>query len=101
MGRIEKRRGAAGPAVRDRRDHASRLRLLTLIRDEFDALPALRLTAPQITRMFGLQPDVCTRVLATLVRDNVLSLADDGRYTRCDRGHWQGPHNPPWTPTGG
>jgi hypothetical protein len=86
--------------VDDRRDHASRQRLLALISDEFDSLPALRLTSPQIRRLFGLRPDVCSRVLATLVRDKVLCLASDGRYSRRDRGHWPGPHNPPWTTTG-
>ena len=64
----------------DRRDPSSRELLLRRIRSEFVEMPCLRLTGPQARRLFHLTTDVCERVLATLVRDNVLICDIDGRY---------------------
>ncbi len=64
----------------DRRDFASREQLLRRIRAEFDEMPCLRLTFGQAQRLFGLRPDVCERVLQTLVAEHTLTRAIDGRF---------------------
>jgi hypothetical protein len=64
----------------DRRDSASRRQLLRRIRAEFDEMPCLRLTFEQAQRLFGLRPDVCERVLETLVADHSLTRGIDGRF---------------------
>jgi hypothetical protein len=64
----------------DRRNHASREALLMRVRGEFTEMPCLRLTRGQAQRLFDLRPDICERVLATLVRDQTLVCGTDGRY---------------------
>ena len=64
----------------DRRNHASREALLVRVRGEFTEMPCLRLTRGQAQRLFDLRPDICERVLATLVRDQTLICGTDGRY---------------------
>jgi hypothetical protein len=81
----------ANSMTADRRDQASRQQLLAAVRAEFDELPCHRLTAAQVRRLFDLRPDICDRVLATLVRDHTLWIGCDDRYTRC---HDAAPHWP-------
>jgi len=38
----------------------------------FREMPGLRLTAEQASRLFGLEPETCAALLATLVADGVL-----------------------------
>jgi len=64
----------------DRRDHASRDRLLRRIREEFREMPCMRLTDTQAARLFGLSQGVCARVLATLVSEGSLWVGSDGRF---------------------
>lgn len=64
----------------DRRNGASRLQLLHRIRAEFQEMPCLRLTCGQAQRLFGMRPDVCARVLASLVREGTLTCGPDARY---------------------
>ena len=64
----------------DRRDHASRERLLRRVRQEFREMPCLRLTDMQSARLFGLPTPVCGRVLKTLVSEGLLWKGADGRY---------------------
>jgi hypothetical protein len=66
--------------IPDRRDVSSREQLLRRVRAEFAELPCLRLTRAQAQRLFGLRPDVCDRVLATLVADYTIRLDIDARY---------------------
>lgn len=68
------------PSIDDRRNGASRLQLLHRIRAEFHEMPCLRLTCGQARRLFGMRPDVCDRVLATLVGEGTLTRGPDGRY---------------------
>jgi hypothetical protein len=68
------------PALPDRRNPESRVRLLDRIRGEFREMPCLRLTCPQARRLFAMRADVCDRVLATLVAEGMLVRGDDGRY---------------------
>ncbi len=65
---------------RNRRDYDSRDRLLRRIRGEFSEMPCLRLTEPQLARLFGLSDAVCVRVLSALVGEGTLWLGTDGRY---------------------
>jgi hypothetical protein len=71
-------------AAADRRNHASREALLQRVRGEFTEMPCLRLTRGQAQRLFALRPDICERVLATLVRDRTLTCGPDGRYRITD-----------------
>jgi hypothetical protein len=66
-----------GPRLQDRRNDAAREALLCRVFSEFDEMPGLCLTAAQAQRLFGLRPDVCERVLATLVHNGTL---------KCNRG---------------
>lgn len=64
----------------DRRSSTSRGRLLDRVRAEFKEMPSLRLTCRQAQRLFGMRPDVCERVLATLVGEGTLTCGSDARY---------------------
>ncbi len=66
--------------ILDRRNYATRQSLLVRILGEFSEMPCLRLTRDQARRLFGLRPDVCDRVLATLVQEGTLVCGPDGRY---------------------
>jgi hypothetical protein len=43
-------------------------------------MPGLTLTVEQAARLFGLQADVCRRVLGELVELEMLRVTADGRY---------------------
>ncbi len=72
------------------------------VRGEFTEMPCLRLTRGQAQRLFDLRPDICERVLATLVRDQTLVCGTDGRYrTRrfiCGGTIRPRSSNAPWSP---
>ena len=64
----------------DRRNRSSRDQLVHRIRGEFTEMPCLRVTPNQAQRLFGLQRDVCTRILEALREDAVLCRGNEGRY---------------------
>jgi hypothetical protein len=70
----------------ERRDLASRHRLLHRVLAEFREMPCLRLTAEQARRLFGLRGDVSARVIDELVRDGRIRRDHDGRYVAKDLG---------------
>jgi hypothetical protein len=72
----------------DRRNIASRERLLQRVRSEFEELPCLRLTRGQVQRLFDLREDVCRRLLAGLVDEGTLTCGPDGRYQTQNAGMW-------------
>ena len=72
----------------ERRDLPSRERLLERVRAEFEELPSLRLTPGQAQRLFGLRPDVCSRVLGSLVSDRSLVCGPDGRFMSREDADW-------------
>ena len=74
--------------IPDRRDHASRLQLLSRVRAEFEEMPCLRLTPGQARRLFGLRADICERILNTLVSNRTLYRDSDGRYRMQDDNAW-------------
>jgi hypothetical protein len=53
------------------------LRWLELIRAEYREMPGLRLTKPQIRRLWGLDPDECDLVIETLEREQFLKRLSD------------------------
>jgi hypothetical protein len=64
----------------DRRNDLSRERLIARVRAEFNEMPCLRLTMPQLQRLFALREDICGRVIATMVCEGSLWKSTDGRY---------------------
>ena len=55
---------------------------IRLIRSEFDEMPGLVLTCPQIRRMWGIDCDACNRVMTHLVLSGMLVRRSDGSYAR-------------------
>jgi hypothetical protein len=75
-------RPSAQPVVTERRDHTARRALLSRVAMEYDEMPALRLTAAQARRLFGLREDICARVFGILVQGGVLECDVQGLYAR-------------------
>ena len=63
--------GSAAPAA-----------LLRRVRAEYREMPALKLTKPQATRLFGVAPSMCDTMLRTLVTENFLSRTETGMFVR-------------------
>jgi hypothetical protein len=60
---------------------------LLRIQIEYVETPQLKLTAPQVQRLWSLPIDVCHAALAALIRQGFLVLSSDGVYVRhC---HWR------------
>ena len=60
--------------------------LLQRVQGEFLEMPGLRLTPAQAARLWGLDSQTCTDVLAALVGERFLTCAGDGRYARLTEG---------------
>jgi len=70
-------------AVRnERRDVAARHALLCRIHSEFEEMPGLSLTPRQAAKLFGLPPDIVSRILERLARARVLHKRRDGQFGR-------------------
>jgi hypothetical protein len=63
-------------------DGAEYARALQRIRAEYMEMPGMRLTAPQVQRLAGVNALVCARVLEELVMAGVLRRAVDGTFAR-------------------
>jgi hypothetical protein len=59
--------------------------LFRRVQDEFLEMPGLRLTPPQACRLWGLERDLCTLLLARLVDARFLVRTRDGRFMQLDR----------------
>jgi hypothetical protein len=55
-------------------------RLAGHIRDEYDELPGLVLTSPQVCRMFGLDRSTCNDVMHGFVVEGLLVRLPNGSY---------------------
>ena len=55
---------------------------LQIIRGEFEELPPLCLTKPQVQRLWDLDARTCDALLDTLVRDKFLERTSNGAYAR-------------------
>lgn len=58
--------------------------MLQRIQGEFVEMPGLRLTAPQAQRLWGLEQDVCSALLAALVDARFLARTRDGAFIRME-----------------
>jgi DNA-binding IclR family transcriptional regulator len=56
--------------------------LLRRVRGEYLEMPGLRLTSDQASRLWGLDPTTCQRLLHTLLDARFLTCTPDGRYSR-------------------
>jgi len=56
--------------------------LLQRVREEYGAVPGLKLSKPQAMRLFGVAPSACAAMLRALVMENFLSRAGDGVFVR-------------------
>ena len=64
----------------ERRDAAARHALLCRILSEFEEMPGLSLTPVQAARLFGLSPDVASRILERLTDACVLRQSTEGQF---------------------
>jgi hypothetical protein len=72
--------GATIPRRADRRNAEGRQLLVQRVTAEFHEMPCLRVTAAEAQRLFGLRPDVCTRLVNELIGCGVVRVDADGRY---------------------
>lgn len=70
------------PGHGERRNPASRAKLLRRVEVEYHDMPGLRLTRAQAQRLFGLREDICARVLETLVQARILRIDASGSFVR-------------------
>ena len=59
---------------------------LPIVRGEFREIPDLRLTKPQVRRLWGLDPHTCDTLLDALVDGGFLKRTRNGEYARVDAG---------------
>jgi hypothetical protein len=59
---------------------------LQIIRGEFQEVPGLHLTRPQVQRLWGLDAATCDALLEALVDARFLMRTPDGSYARVDVG---------------
>jgi len=62
--------------------HASVADWLQIIRGEFEEMPGLLLTKPQVQRLWGLDQLMCDALLDALVAVSFLKRTPCGRYAR-------------------
>jgi hypothetical protein len=60
--------------------------VLQRVQGEFGEMPGLCLTAAQAQRLWGLDRDVCDKLLDALVKARFLSQRRDGTFIRVDDG---------------
>ena len=66
----------------ERRDVAARHALVRRIHSEFEEMPGLLLTLHQAARLFGLRPDIVSRIFGRLTDARVLCQRSDGLFAR-------------------
>ena len=54
--------------------------LLQRAREQYRAMPGLKLTRPQATRLFGVAPSVCAAMLRALVMEKFLFRTGEGVF---------------------
>ncbi len=64
----------------ERRNLAKRYALVQRVQREFDEMPGTSLTLQQATRLFGIAPDICQRILQELVTEGALRQGADLKY---------------------
>jgi DNA-binding IclR family transcriptional regulator len=66
----------------EHRERRSRHELRSQVAREFHEMGGMALTSSQASRLFGLDPVRCERVLDELVKDGLLQRTPDGTYAR-------------------
>lgn len=61
-------------------DYSSIDTWIVRVRAEYEEMPDLRLTKPQMQRLWGLDPVTCDVILAVLLHARVLRQRRDGSY---------------------
>jgi hypothetical protein len=61
--------------------------LFQRIQREFLEMPSLRLTQPQACRLWGMDRELCVKLLARLVDAKFLMRTQDGNVVQLDRRH--------------
>jgi hypothetical protein len=56
--------------------------LLQRAREQYRAMPGLKLTKPEATRLFGVAPSVCAAMLRALVMEKFLFRTGEGVFMR-------------------
>jgi hypothetical protein len=64
----------------ERRNVAARHALVYRIHSEFQEMPGLSLTVGQAVKIFGLPPDIVSRILERLTEARVLRQRSDGQF---------------------
>jgi hypothetical protein len=59
--------------------------LVTRVSAEFKEMPGLRLTLPQATRLLGLEPAECERIIDQLIGRRFLCRTPSGYIMRADQ----------------
>jgi hypothetical protein len=59
---------------------------LYIVRGEFQEIPGLHLTKPQVQRLWGLDEATCDELLASLVETRFLRRTHNGEYARVATG---------------
>jgi hypothetical protein len=54
------------------------------VQAEYTEMPGLRLTVPQASRLWQLEPAACETILSALVEQHSLVRTQDGAYVRRD-----------------
>jgi hypothetical protein len=55
------------------------------VRAEFEEMPGMTLTMPQASRLFGIEREICKRIVERLVTTSYLKWTDSGTFTRVSR----------------
>jgi hypothetical protein len=55
------------------------------VRAGYEEMPGMTLTMPQASRLFGLEPHLCQKVVDQLVRCSFLRRTERGGYSRVNR----------------
>lgn len=58
--------------------------LITRVRAEYEEMPGLWLTIPQLSRLCGVSPETSQRIVASLVADHFLRGTGSGAFGRAD-----------------
>jgi hypothetical protein len=66
------------------RDDDAMINWLRLIRAEYNEIPGLRLTKPQVRRLWNLDPATCDAVLTALESDRFLKRTQAGTYIKVE-----------------
>ena len=64
---------------------SSTARLVERIRDEYAAMPGLKLTHEQVCRLWGVGHDTCAAALETLMAEGFLHQTGTGKYVALPR----------------